>query len=67
MLVGSAVCAVAYYLLKRHKSRNVKSMNFDNPVYRKTTTEDQLIMEKNGSRSNLPQSMQPLNQDLDIV
>ncbi|CAG5124313.1 unnamed protein product, partial [Candidula unifasciata] len=55
LTVGLAIFVVACLLLRRHKSRNVKSMNFDNPVYRKTTTEEQLIMEKNGSRTNLPQ------------
>jgi hypothetical protein len=67
LITGVAVCVLAYLLLKRHRSKNIKSMNFDNPVYRKTTTEDHLIMEKSGSRSNLPQSLQPLNQDNDIV
>lgn len=28
------------FVYRRMKQRNVKSMNFDNPVYRKTTTTD---------------------------
>ncbi|XP_030748487.1 very low-density lipoprotein receptor-like isoform X1 [Sitophilus oryzae] len=36
----------AYMLYNRLKHRNVTSMNFDNPVYRKTT-EDQFSLEKN--------------------
>ncbi|KAG1671512.1 Low-density lipoprotein receptor-related protein 8 [Nymphon striatum] len=39
--------AVVVFLMYRHYvRRNVTSMNFDNPVYRKTT-EDQLCLEKN--------------------
>lgn len=34
-------------MYKHYVHRNVTSMNFDNPVYRKTT-EDQFALEKNG-------------------
>ncbi|KAG1699621.1 Very low-density lipoprotein receptor [Nymphon striatum] len=54
--------AVVVFLMYRHYvRRNVTSMNFDNPVYRKTT-EDQLCLEKNQyqpSRS-YPPTMEPL-------
>ncbi|XP_059145574.1 very low-density lipoprotein receptor-like [Physella acuta] len=67
LVVGLLVGGVVFVLMRRYKKRNVKSMNFDNPVYRKTTTDDQLIMEKNGSRTHLPSSMQPLTQDTETV
>lgn len=42
------------YLLYRHYNhRNITSMNFDNPVYRKTT-EDQFSLEKNQFQSPRP-------------
>ncbi|XP_046473466.1 very low-density lipoprotein receptor isoform X2 [Neodiprion pinetum] len=45
--VGLAVPALVAFLCYRHYlHRNVTSMNFDNPVYRKTT-EDQFSLEKN--------------------
>uniref|UniRef100_U5ER34 Putative low-density lipoprotein receptor n=1 Tax=Corethrella appendiculata TaxID=1370023 RepID=U5ER34_9DIPT len=48
------ILGVATYLLYRHYvHRNLTSMNFDNPVYRKTT-EDQFSLEK-----NLPNRMYP--------
>ncbi|XP_021711657.1 very low-density lipoprotein receptor isoform X4 [Aedes aegypti] len=43
----------AYFVYKHHVHRNSTSMNFDNPVYRKTT-EDQFSLEK-----NLPNRMYP--------
>jgi hypothetical protein len=44
VVVISAV--VMFYVYKQYVRKNVKSMNFDNPVYRKTT-EDQFSLEKN--------------------
>ncbi|XP_025109713.1 low-density lipoprotein receptor-like isoform X3 [Pomacea canaliculata] len=61
VLVAVVFIGVGIFVYRRHRKRNIKSMNFDNPVYRKTTTDDQLIMEKAGSRQSLPASMQPLN------
>lgn len=43
VLVGAVIGVFVY---KQYVRRNVKSMNFDNPVYRKTT-EDQFSLEKN--------------------
>ena len=46
---------VGVFVYRRHRSRNIKSMNFDNPVYRKTTMEDDKVyMEKSSSRQHLP-------------
>ncbi|XP_072401756.1 very low-density lipoprotein receptor-like isoform X2 [Diabrotica undecimpunctata] len=42
----SVVGGVIYFLYKHLMHRNMASMNFDNPVYRKTT-EDQFSLEKN--------------------
>ncbi|XP_050403401.1 very low-density lipoprotein receptor isoform X2 [Patella vulgata] len=58
-IVGLAVIVgiVLFVILKRVKRKNMKSMNFDNPVYRKTT-EDQFSIDKD---SKLPPSLQPLN------
>ncbi|GFO03207.1 very low-density lipoprotein receptor [Plakobranchus ocellatus] len=61
--IGILAIGVIFLLVRRYKKRNVRSMNFDNPVYRKTTTDDQLIMDS----SSLPQSMQPLNDDPEVV
>ena len=46
---------VGVFVFRRYRKKNIKSMNFDNPVYRKTTTDDDKVyMEKTGSRQNLP-------------
>ncbi|XP_030029441.1 low-density lipoprotein receptor isoform X1 [Manduca sexta] len=44
IVIGAIIAAVVY---KHYVHHNVTSMNFDNPVYRKTT-EDQFALEKNG-------------------
>lgn len=44
VLILTALIAVVIY--RHYLHRNVTSMNFDNPVYRKTT-EDQFSLEKN--------------------
>lgn len=45
IIILAAVIAVVMY--RHYVHRNVTSMNFDNPVYRKTT-EDHFALEKNG-------------------
>ncbi|XP_067120265.1 very low-density lipoprotein receptor-like isoform X1 [Centruroides vittatus] len=52
---------VAFLLYKHYLRRNVTSMNFDNPVYRKTT-EDQFSLEKNQYQParSYPPSLEPL-------
>ncbi|KAH9504658.1 Low-density lipoprotein receptor- protein 2 [Bulinus truncatus] len=67
LLIGIATVIIIFLLVRRYKKRNIKSMNFDNPVYRKTTTEDQLIMNKSESRTSLPSSLQPLTQEHEYV
>ncbi|XP_060537054.1 very low-density lipoprotein receptor isoform X2 [Cylas formicarius] len=48
------VCSAVIYLVYKHMMhRNMTSMNFDNPVYRKTT-EDQFSLEKNSFPSSKP-------------
>lgn len=68
-IIFAIIIGVGVFVYRRYRRKNIKSMNFDNPVYRKTTTnDDQLIMEKSSSRQNLPASYQPLNQpDNEIV
>ncbi|XP_049531787.1 low-density lipoprotein receptor-like isoform X4 [Anopheles darlingi] len=53
------------YIYRRHLNRNSTSMNFDNPVYRKTT-EDQFSLEKNMQSRMYPstvgeEAQEPLN------
>ncbi|KAL8625703.1 hypothetical protein ACOMHN_043978 [Nucella lapillus] len=60
---------IILFVYRHHRSKNIKSMNFDNPVYRKTTTadDDKVVMEVSDSRQNLPSSLQPLNPDHEVV
>ncbi|XP_064477406.1 very low-density lipoprotein receptor-like isoform X2 [Ornithodoros turicata] len=55
------VVTMVAYLVYRKFRRNITSLNFDNPVYRKTT-EDQLSLEKNQYQParSYPPSMEPL-------
>ncbi|KAK3853263.1 hypothetical protein Pcinc_034012 [Petrolisthes cinctipes] len=45
--------ALAYVLYRYFRKRSVHSMNFDNPVYKKTTTEDGFTL-AGQQRSNCP-------------
>jgi len=57
LLVVALIGLIVYKSIVR---RNMQSMNFDNPVYRKTT-EDQFSLEKNQFQpSRLPPTMEPL-------
>ncbi|KAL1426766.1 hypothetical protein MTO96_017995 [Rhipicephalus appendiculatus] len=55
------ITLVAYLVYRQYLRRNITSMNFDNPVYRKTT-EDQFSLEKNQYQPAraYPPSMEPL-------
>uniref|UniRef100_A0AAR5PHB5 EGF-like domain-containing protein n=1 Tax=Dendroctonus ponderosae TaxID=77166 RepID=A0AAR5PHB5_DENPD len=72
LVVG--VMAIGVWFIYRHlMHRNVTSMNFDNPVYRKTT-EDQFSLEKNYPTVQRPylstvgeEAQQPLTLDHDPV
>jgi sugar lactone lactonase YvrE len=57
-LIGALI---GYLLYRSYMRRNIKSMNFDNPVYRKTT-EDQFSLEKNQYQPSrtLPSTLEPL-------
>jgi len=59
VLIGAVV---GYFVYRSYIRRNVKTMNFDNPVYRKTT-EEQFSLEKNQYQParNLPPTLEPLN------
>ncbi|GBN24210.1 hypothetical protein AVEN_227885-1 [Araneus ventricosus] len=52
---------VGFCIYKQYLRRNITSMNFDNPVYRKTT-EDQFSLEKNQYQParSYPSSLEPL-------
>eukprot|EP00916_Digyalum_oweni_P010684 GHVL01017809.1.p1 GENE.GHVL01017809.1~~GHVL01017809.1.p1 ORF type:complete len:900 (-),score=79.94 GHVL01017809.1:617-3316(-) len=68
LCIALIVIAVGVFIFRRYRNKNIKSMNFDNPVYRKTTTdEDKVYMERSSSRQNLPSSMQPLNPENEVV
>ncbi|KAH8035743.1 hypothetical protein HPB51_008110 [Rhipicephalus microplus] len=57
------ITLVAYLVYRQYLRRNITSMNFDNPVYRKTT-EDQFSLEKNQyqpARAYPPQTANELN------
>uniref|UniRef100_A0A8C6BRL2 LDL receptor related protein 8 n=1 Tax=Monodon monoceros TaxID=40151 RepID=A0A8C6BRL2_MONMO len=41
MVVIALLCMSGYLIWRNWKRKNTKSMNFDNPVYRKTTEEDE--------------------------
>ena len=49
LLVASAVVFIVY---RRYNNRNIKSMNFDNPVYRKTTEDQHFVIGRHGHREN---------------
>ncbi|XP_022256577.1 low-density lipoprotein receptor-like [Limulus polyphemus] len=55
------IALIAFLVYKQYIRRNVTSMNFDNPVYRKTT-EDQFSLDKNQYQParSYPPSMEPL-------
>ncbi|CAG2053762.1 unnamed protein product [Timema podura] len=46
LTVVSVAACIGYIVYRHFLHRNLTSMNFDNPVYRKTT-EDQFALEKN--------------------
>ena len=48
---------VGAIIYKRQRDRNAKGLNFDNPVYRKTT-EDQVIIEKSQLQ---PKTLNPVS------
>ncbi|XP_054164985.1 very low-density lipoprotein receptor-like [Oppia nitens] len=54
------IAATTLMIYRRYQRRSITSMNFDNPVYRKTT-EDQFALEKSDdSLSSYPSSLEPL-------
>ncbi|XP_064604958.1 very low-density lipoprotein receptor-like isoform X2 [Liolophura sinensis] len=54
------ILGIGFIVYRRFVSQNKKTMNFDNPVYRKTT-EEQFAIEKPVSTTNhLPSTLQPL-------
>lgn len=56
------VAILVLVIYRNYQRRNITSMNFDNPVYRKTT-EEQFVLEKSDhddSLSSYPSSMEPL-------
>jgi hypothetical protein len=37
---------MAVFVIRRYRKRNIKTMNFDNPVYRKTTSDEAVSLDK---------------------
>ncbi|XP_064624228.1 very low-density lipoprotein receptor-like isoform X2 [Lineus longissimus] len=71
LVVLIIVFIVGFVLYRQYTRRNVKSMNFDNPVYRKTT-EEQVNLDKGVYQPSrpLPATLEPLNQpdsELNVV
>jgi len=61
-IAGLAILAfiIGFLIYRSYVKKNIQSMNFDNPVYRKTT-EDQFSLEKNQYQpSRLPSTLEPL-------
>jgi len=60
VLILVIVAAIFFY--RMYKKRGTKSMNFDNPVYRKTT-EDQFTLDKHQypPARSMPSTLEPLN------
>ncbi|CAG2164066.1 unnamed protein product [Oppiella nova] len=54
------ISTITLFIYRKYQRRHITSMNFDNPVYRKTT-EDQFVLEKSDdSLSSYPSSLEPL-------
>ncbi|OWF38579.1 very low-density lipoprotein receptor-like isoform X2 [Mizuhopecten yessoensis] len=51
VVVFIIIAVVGFVFYRRYTNRNIKSMNFDNPVYRKTTEDHQFIIPY-GNRDN---------------
>ena len=60
------ILVVGCFVYRRFKKRNIKSMNFDNPVYRKTTTtDDHSVMISHGHHQRGDHSeIKPLTEDV---
>jgi hypothetical protein len=60
----SVFMAIFFLVIYRnYQRRNITSLNFDNPVYRKTT-EEQFVLEKSDADDSIisyPSSLEPLN------
>lgn len=54
---------IGCFVYKRVQKRNIKSMNFDNPVYRKTTTTEDSIMISHANKGDHSE-IKPLTQDV---
>jgi len=54
--------AIGFIIHRQFIKKNVKSMNFDNPVYKKTTEDHSIILEKNFQPNrSIPPTLEPLN------
>uniref|UniRef100_T1KXL9 EGF-like domain-containing protein n=1 Tax=Tetranychus urticae TaxID=32264 RepID=T1KXL9_TETUR len=61
LTIALFVTLLTFIIHKNYAKRSMTSMNFDNPVYRKTT-EEQFVLEKSEDTVNsYPSSLEPLN------